>query len=373
MANPNRKMATIRRVASVDPIEGANRIERVTIDGWQVVTAKGAFAPGEFCIYMEPDTFLDINDPRYAFLAERGVKEMEVNGKMVTGHVLKVAKLRGTYSSGIAFKVDELLPQIPEERWAYLCDNGHDVSRVCGVREFVPVTSSGTMSFLGRYDTFVAPRTDCERCQNVKQHVFDLLKRTDHYANVKVDGTSATICLDPRDNVLKVYSHNNRLSVDEGIGRAMLECATEQGLVEWCESHVGMTLQFEFAGEKIGGNRLGLKGRRCFVFSAYDMGAREYLDPYELLHGTKVERSLTPLLDLDLSQFERPTDLLDYADSLVGNVTKGRHDEGIVIHVMGRGDIPDGEWVEARQVLYDALGSTMQMKAVSPLYLSKAK
>lgn len=373
MANPDRKMATIRRVASVDPIDGADRIERVTIDGWQVVTAKGAFQPGELCVYMEPDTFLDVSDPRYAFLAERGVKEMEVDGRVVTGHVLKVAKLRGTYSSGIAFKVPELLPQLPEERWAYLCDNRHDVSKMCGVREFVPVTSSGTMSFLGKYDTFVAPRTDCERCQNVKQHAFDLLKGTDYYANVKVDGTSATICLDPRDNVLKVYSHNNRLSLDDGMGRAMLECATEQGLVGWCEAHVGMTLQFEFAGEKIGGNRLGLKGRRCFVFSAYDIKAREYLDPYELLSGTKVERSLTPLLDLDLDQFDKPTDLLDYADSMVGNVTKGRHDEGVVIHVTGRGGIPEDEWPTARQELYDALGSTMQMKAVSPLYLSKQK
>lgn len=373
MANPERRMATVRMVGSVNPIEGADRIERVTVDGWDVVMAKGEFHEGDWCIFMEPDTFMPIENPKFSFLAERGTKEMEIDGRTVVGHVLRTVKLRGVYSAGILFRIPDLLPDVPESAWPTLCERRVNVSGMCGVREYVPVTSSGTMEFLGKYDSYVAPRTDAERVQNVSQEAFELLKLTEHYANVKVDGTSATIVMDPRDRVLKVFSHNNRLDTERGMGKAMLAMAEEQGIAAYCCEHPGITLQFEFAGEKIGGNRLGLKGRRCFVFSAYDIANRRYLDPYELLRGTVAERSLTPLEDVDLSRFDGPADLLAYADGMVGRITKGRHDEGVVIHVTGRGDIPEDEWPRAVQALTDAFGPTMQMKAVSPLYLSKEK
>ena len=45
-----RKLASIRTVESVHPIEGADRIEMVRIDGWQVVSQKGNFQAGDKCV-----------------------------------------------------------------------------------------------------------------------------------------------------------------------------------------------------------------------------------------------------------------------------------------------------------------------------------
>ena len=37
-----RKLATIRRVSAIIPIEGADMIEIVVVDGWKVVSKKGS-------------------------------------------------------------------------------------------------------------------------------------------------------------------------------------------------------------------------------------------------------------------------------------------------------------------------------------------
>lgn len=52
--NENRKMATIRRVAAVNPIKDADRIELVTVDGWDVIDTKGKWQVGDLCVYFEP-------------------------------------------------------------------------------------------------------------------------------------------------------------------------------------------------------------------------------------------------------------------------------------------------------------------------------
>lgn len=43
-----RKLVTIRTIAEVVPIDGADQIEVVKLDGWQCVVKKGKFALGDF-------------------------------------------------------------------------------------------------------------------------------------------------------------------------------------------------------------------------------------------------------------------------------------------------------------------------------------
>ena len=42
-----RHLATIREIASLRPIEGADRIEVAQVDGWECVVQKGEFHVGE--------------------------------------------------------------------------------------------------------------------------------------------------------------------------------------------------------------------------------------------------------------------------------------------------------------------------------------
>ena len=39
--NIDRKLATVRRISRIQPIEGADNIELATVDGWNVVVKKG--------------------------------------------------------------------------------------------------------------------------------------------------------------------------------------------------------------------------------------------------------------------------------------------------------------------------------------------
>lgn len=50
--NMTRKLASIQRITNIRPIEGADKIEQVSINGWNVVTRKGEFTDGELCVYM---------------------------------------------------------------------------------------------------------------------------------------------------------------------------------------------------------------------------------------------------------------------------------------------------------------------------------
>jgi len=366
MANPERTMARMQVVGKVSPIEGADRIERAKVGGWEVVIAKGSFHDGDYVVFYEPDTFMPVDDPRYAFLAERGnVKQMEVEGKPVTGHVLRTSRLRGVYSQGLALDPHEVIPDVPEEHYADLYRNKVRLDKMVGVCEYDPGIVMSA-EFIGPYDPAIGPQTDAERIQNVEEDVFDLIKRTDYFASVKVDGSSTSMVYDPRHSRVRVFSHRRELDPTKGIGKAMWQAAEAKGLQAWCAEHPGITLQMELLGPKFNCNRLGFKENRLMLFSMWDMANCRYLDPYAYFVAENLH--VRPL-GLDLDEFQTTDMLIEFIDGLRGHTVKDRLDEGVVVHVMGPGDLTDEEYDKVR----DALGQTMQMKVISRAYLAKAK
>lgn len=374
MANPNRSMARMVRVDAINPIPNADRIQAARVGGWTVVVGRDEFEVGELAVYFEVDSFLPEGDPRYEQFMERGTKPMMVDGKEVNGHVLRTIRLRGVYSQGLLMKPSAVLPEsIPESAYEEMWERKTNLTALCGVREFDPIrgTDQGNMHILRRYDSEVAPRTDAERIQNVSEEVFDIFRKTEHFASVKVDGTSMTCLFDPRYEKIRLFSHNNELAYDEAFGKQVYDQAVSQGIIAFLEANHGITLQFEACGPKINGNRLGLKAMRLFVFSAWEMELRKYLDPYQLLWDfgdASLRESLTPKLKLNLSDFASTLDLIEYVDGLRGHVTD-RLDEGIVLHAIRRGEATDEELM----TLQNELGSQLQIKVISRAYLLKAK
>jgi RNA ligase (TIGR02306 family) len=57
-----RKLASIQIVKEIKPIVDADSIEIVRINNWDVVSKKGEYKVGDFCIYCEIDTFLPIKE-----------------------------------------------------------------------------------------------------------------------------------------------------------------------------------------------------------------------------------------------------------------------------------------------------------------------
>lgn len=374
MANPSRAMARMVHIDSISPIEGADRIEAAHVGGWTVVIGKGDFDAGGLAVFFEVDTFLPADDSRYEKFAERGVKEMIVNGGARKGHVLRTVRLRGVYSQGLLMRPQDVLPgSIPESAYEQMCERKVNLTKLCGVCEYDPIrtTEQGNMSILRRYDPWVAPRTDAERIQNISEDVFSAIKRSRYFVSVKVDGTSMTCLFDPRYNKVRLFSHNNELAYDSGFGKQVYEQANDQGIIDWVTDHPGMTVQFEACGPKINGNRLGLKALRLYIFSVWDTDRCEYVHPEVHFHDydeTEIGKSMTPVLFMDLARYETIEDFIDMVDGLRGHVTD-RLDEGVVIHILGRGECSGDEW----NLLRNELDAQMQVKCISRKYLLKAR
>lgn len=378
MASETRKMATVREVAAIEPIENADRIEVCVIDGWRVVTKRGEFKPGDLVVYLEIDTFCPTTVEPLAFLAERSTRLMGFDGVEVRGHVLKTVKLRGCVSQGLVISPQEF--GISQEDARKLCDDEEDISSRIGVCEYVrPVRSSRSPRFIKNpYDSVVAPVTDAARIQNLTK-IWDALKKVEAYCTIKVDGRSTTLVFDPHYDKLRLFSHHRELDyeyqVEDGrktIAQVSYEAAKRQGIVDFCLEHPGITVQFELTGQGI---QRSVTGEYvCHVFAVWDMKTRHKYDFSELY-----ENGFDTILDNHVKvlpwypgQFDTPQDLLDEVDKLYGNVEGGNptaKDEGVVFHIDGQGIATDDEW----HAIVHRLPSTLEFKAVSNKYLLKAK
>jgi RNA ligase (TIGR02306 family) len=68
-----RKLATIQKIKALEPIQNADAIEKATVLGWQLVTKKGEFNVGDWCVYCEIDSLLP-DKPAFEFLKPRGMR-----------------------------------------------------------------------------------------------------------------------------------------------------------------------------------------------------------------------------------------------------------------------------------------------------------
>ena len=89
-----RQLASIQKIKKLDPIPGADAIERTTVLGWQLVVKKSEFNEGDLCVYVEIDALLP-NKPVFEFMKARGMR-------------IRTIRLRGQISQGICFPLSIL-------------------------------------------------------------------------------------------------------------------------------------------------------------------------------------------------------------------------------------------------------------------------
>ncbi len=310
----DRRLVTFERIGAIDEIPKADAIEAATIRGWTVVTKKGEFGVGDEVVYFEIDSFLPLDDARFAFLEARGSKT--VDG--VRGHVLKTAKLRGTYSQGLIMPT----ANFPE----FATGDGPLEDRIGVTKYEPPIPESMSGEIAGPFPSKFAPKTDAERVQNLGD-VFDTL-RTEHtwIATEKIDGTSTTYIND--DGALRVCGRNWELARGNS---TPWRIADELGMLSRLPA--GFAVQGELFGEGIRSNPLGVKGVRFLAFSVLKEG--RYLPrgawPDEL------REFAVPVLDVALPDSVAET--VEQADDLKSVVAPGRLAEGIVWHAADGGHI----------------------------------
>lgn len=360
-----RKLASIRRVKEILPIEGADAIEVAVVDGWKVVTKKGEYKPGDFCVYCEIDSFLPIRE-EFEFLRKSSFKRMGDQ----EGFRLKTIRLRGQVSQGLLLPLtvlegeDEMKLgysqqphgmqyQVGPYDDALVIEEGVDVSSYLGIVKYeppIPAELAGKVK--GLFPSFIR-KTDEERVQNLARNYEEWKLTSAHqfYVAEKLDGSSATYYF--KDGVFGVCSRNLELAEPEPFVPGTVMCADgierpKQENTFWKVAHemdlatklgaVGynVCLQGELIGEGIQGNPYKIKGHTVKFFNAFNIDTQEYLGLRDLVAlTTLLGLDTVPILEVPFMLPETVDDMLTYAEGKSA-LNQNTEREGVVVRSMDR-------------------------------------
>lgn len=272
-----RKLATIRKIDEIRPIENADAIECAVVGGWAVVVKKDEFKVGDLAVYLEIDSWVPYD--LAPFLC-KGKEPREYEG--VKGERLRTVKLRGQLSQGLLLPLASLYGVLRGLNDHF---DGQDVTENLGILKYekpIPAQLSGMAR--GNFPSAI-PKTDQERVQNLKKELEKWSKQNLQFeVTEKLEGSSCTMYLD-FDGVFHVCSRN--LDLQETEGNSFWEVARKYD-VENRMREAGMfgyAIQGELVGEGVQGNIYKLWGRDFYVFDIYS----EYEKTY-LTHGERVTR-----------------------------------------------------------------------------------
>lgn len=262
-----RKLASIRKIDSIGPIEGADAIEVATVGGWKVVVKKGEFAVGDLAVYCEIDSWIPT---ALAPFLSKGKEPREFEG--VKGERLRTVKLRGQLSQGLLVSLDVALPGTN----SFQVDD--DVSEALGIIKWErPMNAQLAGVARGNFPSLI-PKTDQERVQNLKKELEVLPSSVLFEVTEKLEGSSMTCYL--IDGEFGVCSRN--LDLKETEGNAFWEVARRED-IEGKMRATGPDAQFAIQGELIGpgiqGNIYNLSKPEFYVFDVYNIQSGEYLTP----------------------------------------------------------------------------------------------
>lgn len=297
-----RKLVTIRLVDKIAPIDGADNIERVHVDGWQCVAKKGEFKVGDKGLYFEVDAFLPIEE-RFEFLRKSSYKKLSDERE---GFRLRTVKLKGTLSQGLLLPMT-LFPEIDEDE---------DIAAILNVIKYdPPLPASLVGEAKGFFPSFIR-KTDQERIQNLPEY-FDLYREVFFEETEKEDGSSMTAYW---NGEFGVCSRNLELKKTEG--NTLWELAEKHGLKEKLEClGRNIAIQGEAIGEGIQGNKMKIRGHRFRVFDIYDIDKQEYLSSLERLKiCEELELDTVPILNTSVQVFKQCLTMDELLERAVGQM-----------------------------------------------------
>lgn len=311
----DRKLVTVREVFSVEPIPNADKIELVRIDGWQVVSGKDNFKPGDFCVFHEIDSFLPLTHSAYEWLKPKAIKW---NGK--EGARIKSIRLKGVLSQGLALPVSDF-PEIDnilkgaEELRGKIDWSETDFSEILGVEKWEKSDFSGTQN-MQRKGSFPSdiPKTDEERIQNV----FNKINRKEMYqVTQKMDGASMTVFVS-KNGEFGICSRNNELIEHED--NSFWKAANKYNIRDTLKSisrGTGIAIQGELVGPGINGNKHKLNEIDFMVFNMFDIHDGMYYSP-EITKELCEEWGLkhVPIITHRYFDFENIEEALRYAETI---------------------------------------------------------
>jgi RNA ligase (TIGR02306 family) len=358
-----RKLASIRQISDIQPIEGADLIVRVKVDDWYCVALKSEFKVGDMCVYFEIDSFIPII-PQVEHLRARAYKKMGDK----EGIRIKTIKLKGQISQGLVLPVHAFFDMFADsdfdegQELSEYFFPGNDVSDLIGVEKYeqpVPAELNGQVK--GNFPGFIK-KTDQERCQNIGGIIFNEHKDTTYEITMKLDGTSFTGF--QRDKEDGVCGRNWQLQMDEwNANNALVRLYVDSGL-QSALNQLGrnIAVQGELMGPKIQANREGFASYTLFVFDIYNIDTQQQLSP------DNRRDTLQALYDLGMNKnmvqhvpiFAYNVTLADMGITNVAGLLKDAEGESIV-HPVREGKV------------YKSMDGQFSFKAISDQFLLKEK
>jgi RNA ligase (TIGR02306 family) len=339
MMEGERKLATVRRIAKIEPIEGADRIVKATIDGWELVTQKDNYKVGDLCVYFEIDSFLPVRE-EFEFLRKGCFKSTTNLGD---GFRIKTIKLKGQISQGLSLPLKDVFGRQDEGGFFFYngenkiyAEEGTDVTEYCRVQKYekpLPKEGGGGAN-MGRakanFPDFI-PKTDQDRVQNclgaikkwiyygepvvteltdletvrsleagnyigsAERHYFKsgdmwfvreytrnddetIAKRRVFETTMKLDGSSMTVY--HNDGRYGVCSRNLEVRRDTENVFWKTVLATDI-LPSMVRDGRNLAIQGELMGPGVQGNREKFEDHKFFVFDIYDIDQKRYLTSLE--------------------------------------------------------------------------------------------
>ena len=267
-----RKLATIRIIDDITPIDGADAIECATVGGWKVVVKKGEYLVGEAAVYCEIDSWIPHT---LAPFLSKGKEPREFQG--IKGERLKTIRLRGQLSQGLLLPFDVLRGVVVTQS----IEIDDDVTEFLGIVKWekaIPAQLAGLAR--GNFPTAI-PKTDQERVQNLVKEIAHA-QGDEFEITEKLEGSSMTCYL--IGDEFGVCSRN--LDLKETEGNSFWATARAEDIeAKMRELRVKSTftdfaVQGELIGPGIQGNIYNLSRCEFRVFDIYDIQSGEYLNPF---------------------------------------------------------------------------------------------
>ncbi len=309
-----RKMATIRRIDNIEPIEGADAIMVATVGGWKSVIKKEEFKIGDLAIYLEVDSWCPYE---YKPELSKGKEPRSYDG--IKGERLKTIRLRGQISQGLLLPVSVGIDAFVGSKFddgqelSEVFFEGNDVSEILNIQKYEPPPEFTSANARGSFPSY-GPKSDQERIQNCYSDVCKLFDKFTWTVSEKIEGQS--FCSYFYNGEFGVCSRNiNLTDSDNTYWNSARKYDLETKL-----RNLGKNLMvyFEQTGPGIQGNIYGQNSYMLFMFDVFDIDAQSYYSPREMMTFAKELNLVTvPILETDCSLNDMTCDdILKKADGI---------------------------------------------------------
>ena len=342
-----RKLATIRVIDSISPIEGAEKIELAHTSGWQCVVGKGQFRPGEAAVFFEIDSALDPDDERYAFLKDRCYKAWRLSNGDLIDECIRIRTIRclGNISQGLFMPLSEF-PELtgPSSVVSGGVAVDADLTEALHVRHYDEVREHAEIvggkaqlsgNVKGSFPSHLVPKTDEERLQNLTKY-FTTMKDVKFECTEKFDGASVTF------GYYGGYEETDRFFVCSRNFMLKDECANlfwgmarkyeiQAILQQYHDKGFDLAVQAELVGPGVNSNRDQYTEHEIRVFRIYNITAQQWFTPVQRhdfcrrtgLPHVKVIRD-------GWKVFQDLTTMDDFLEFVKGKTDRGHEREGMV-------------------------------------------